>query len=233
MWCWSLTPLNSQTLPTRTMTTSQGTVTRCQEEENPQCCLSWATPACLPSGTGSYSTPPHQQPSPPPRARSGGAKHSGSVLTSQCSANFSQPNQLNQPRAWHIPVPKSSSFVARSVDNNKGWCLHCELRLFHYLHKLSASASLFFEWYPSVSSFRKGFPGRACVVPEELFLFPGLHYSLNVKHVLCHYSQHVLGGQFGVVTISFWDYLWSRCQTAPFAKPKAQGGKYTPALYWY
>lgn len=115
--------------------------------------------------------------------------------------------------------------MARSVDNNKGRCLHCELRLFHYLHKLSASASPFFEWYPSASSFSKGFPGRACVLPEELFLFPGLHYSLNIKHVLCRYSQHVPGGQFGVVTISFWDYLWSCCQTAPFAKPKAQGGK--------
>lgn len=96
MWCRSLAPLNSWTLPTRTVTTSQGTVTRCQEEETLQCCLSWATPACLPSGTGSYSTPPHQQPSPLPRARSEGAKHSGSVLTSQYSANFSQPNQLNQ-----------------------------------------------------------------------------------------------------------------------------------------
>lgn len=115
--------------------------------------------------------------------------------------------------------------MARSVDNNKGRCLHCELRLFHYLHKLSASASPFFEWYSSASSFSKGFPGRACVIPEELFLFPGLHYSLNTKHVLCHYSEHVPGGQFGVVTISFWDYLWSCCQTTPFAKPKAQGGK--------
>lgn len=93
------------------------------------------------------------------------------------------------------------------------------------MHKLSASASPFFEWYPSASSFSKGFPGRACVLPEELFLSPGLHYSLNIKHVLCHYSQHVPGGQFGVVTISFWDYLWSCCQTAPFAKPIAQGGK--------
>lgn len=113
--------------------------------------------------------------------------------------------------------------MARSVDNNKAGA--STARLFHYLYKLSASASPCFEWYPPASSFSKGFPGRACVNPEELFLFPGLHYSLNIKHVLCHYSQHVPGGQFGVVTISFWDYLWSSCQTAPFAKTKAWGGK--------
>lgn len=113
--------------------------------------------------------------------------------------------------------------MARSVDNNKAGA--STARLFHYLYKLSASASPCFEWYPPASSFSKGFPGTACVNPEELFLFPGLHYSLNIKHVLCHYSQHVPGGQFGVVTISFWDYLWSSCQTAPFAKTKAWGGK--------
>lgn len=77
---------------------------------------------------------------------------------------------------------------------------------------------------------------RACVNSqrtEELFLFKGLHYSLNVKHMLYHYTQQVHGRQFGVVTISSRGYLQSCCQTAPFAKPKARGGKLPPVLCWY
>lgn len=141
-WCWSLT------LPTRTVTTSQGTVTRCQEEETLQCCLSWATPACLPSGTGSYSTPPHQQPAPLPRARGGGAQHSGSVLTSQCSANFSQPNQLNQGLDTSLFQSPPPSWLVVWMTTKAGACTaswDCVITCINFLPLLLLSLNDFHQ----------------------------------------------------------------------------------------
>lgn len=94
-----LAPLNSWTLPLRTRTVKRVNEPRLTHQESRRRTFSVAShehlqPAC-PQERDPYSRPPHQQPSSPSCYGSGGAKHSRSDLTSQCSANFSQPNQLD------------------------------------------------------------------------------------------------------------------------------------------
>lgn len=99
MWSHSPASLNSWTLPLRTRTVKWVNEPRHTHQESRRRPFSVASHEHLqpafPQEQDLCSRPPHQQPSSPSCYGSGGAKHSRSDLTSQCSANFSQPNQLD------------------------------------------------------------------------------------------------------------------------------------------
>lgn len=95
----SLATLNGRTLQLCTRTVKWVNEPRHTHQESRRRPFSVASHEYLqpafPQERDPCSRPPNQQPSSPSRHGSRGAKHSRSDLTSQCSANFSQPNQLD------------------------------------------------------------------------------------------------------------------------------------------
>lgn len=115
VWTHSLAQLNSWTLPLCTRTVKWVNKPRHTHQESRKRPFSVAPHEHLqpafPQEWDPCSRTPQQQPSSPSCYGSRGAKHSRSDLTSQYSANFSQPNQLDKGLDTPLQSPFSSWLV--------------------------------------------------------------------------------------------------------------------------